>query len=120
MKSESGIKGHTPARAAEEPPQRLAARLALNVPERGIDSSHCLRGKAGLAARRQRPVKLLANKLGRQRIVAEDRRSNDLVDDRANHRLAGDPGKPVTNNTSVGFHLDEARFERALAFDAGQ
>ena len=55
-----------------------------------------------------------------ERIVADDRRSRDAVDDLGDHVLLGDGGEAVADDAAVGLDLDEARRERGLAVGADQ
>ena len=105
--AEGGIDRHARMRAAEQPPHRLFQRLALDVPQRDVDRGERMRGIAGLAARHQRPIELVPDALMRQRIVAEDRRPGDAVDDLRDHVLFGDAGEAVADQAVVGLDLDD-------------
>ena len=83
--------------AAEQPPHRLIQRLALDVPERDVDGGERVCGIAGLAARHQRPIELVPDALMGERIVAEDGRPDDAVDDLRDHILFGDAGEAVAD-----------------------
>ena len=119
-KAEGGIDRHARMRAAKEPPDRLAQRLALDVPQRHVDRGERMRRVAGLAARHQRPVELVPDALVRERIVADDRGAGDAVDDLGDHVLFGDAGQAVTDETVVGLDLDVAGRKRGLAVDADE
>src|SRR5207247_2187227 len=91
---------------------------ALDVPERQVDRSERMRGVAGLAARHQGPVELVPDALVGERIVADDGRAGDAVDDLGDHVLFGDAGEAVADQSVVGLDLDVAGRERGLAIDA--
>src|SRR5207244_10879579 len=87
IEAEGRVERHTRAGAAEQPPDRLPQRLALDVPQRDVDGGERLRAEAGLPARQQGPIELVPNALMRQRIIAMDRRRNHAVEDRKSTRL---------------------------------
>ena len=117
---EGRVDRHAVARAAEQPPHRLAQRLALDVPQREIDRRDRMRRVAGLPARHRLPVQLLPDRLMRHRVVADDRRSADAVDDLRDHVLLGDRREAVADEALVGLDLDMAAGERGLAVHARQ
>jgi hypothetical protein len=118
VEAEGRVERHLLAGTAEQPPYRLAERLALDVPERDVDGRERLRAEAGLPARHQGPIELVPDALVRQRVVALDRRGDDPVDDLGNDRLPRDRRQTVADDVLIGLDLDEAGLERGFPFEA--
>ena len=55
-----------------------------------------------------------------ERVVADDRRTRDAVDDLRDHVLLGDAGQAVADDAGVGLDLDEAAGQRGLAVERRQ
>jgi hypothetical protein len=119
-KPERGIDRHFGVSAAEQPPHRLIQRLALQVPQRHVDGGQRVRGITGLPARHQCPVELVPDALMRQRIVAQDRRPRDAIDDLGDHILFGDGGEAVAGKPLIGLDLYQAAGERRPAIGADE
>src|SRR5258708_6785177 len=100
------------ARAAEQPPDRLPERLALEVPQRDVDRGDRVARVAGLPARAEQPVEPLPDALMGQRIFADQDVRGDFVDRGGDDLLFRDAGDAVADATVVGMHLRKADGER--------
>ena len=78
--AECGVDRASFARAAEEPPDRLAKRLALDIPQRHIDGGNGVHADPALPTRHQRPVEPVPDTVIVQRVHAHDGRRCDTLD----------------------------------------
>ena len=115
IESKGDVDRHALARASQQAPHRLTERLALEIPQRHVDCRNSVRPIAGLTARQQRPIELVPDALMRERIIANDRRTGDLLDDISDHGLLRDGGEAVTDEPGIGLDLDQASAQRGRA-----